>query len=84
MPFVISTFVAGVMLAGGLPAGPSDLLAPLDSESVPAWSPPPAPTRGLRFFTPAEPKDWRQLNRDVTPSVKTRPMDAMPGMGAGS
>jgi len=74
----------GLVMAGGMPDGPSDLLAPADPARETHWSPPVSPTTGLYPFMPVDPKDWRQMNRAVAPAPEKSPngeMPDMPGMG---
>jgi hypothetical protein len=57
----------GLSLSACAPAAPGWLLAPIDpGRGIQSMRPMPAAT-GLKDFKPAGPKDWRTLNREVTP-----------------
>lgn len=69
------------LAASGCVSDASMLLAPADPHIATRWMPPPSPVAGLKRFTPADPKDWRDLNRDANPQSG---MDGMSGtMGGG-
>jgi len=84
MAKIILAALTGLVMAGGMPDAPSDLLAPADPARETNWSPPASPTTGLYPFMPVDPKDWRQMNRDVAPVPEKSSkggMSDMPGMG---
>jgi hypothetical protein len=76
--------LAGLAMAGCMPEPPSSLLAPADPALQTRRLQPTAPTTGLKPFLPADPKDWQELNKSVTPAPAPGPngrMPDMPGIG---
>ena len=71
--------LVGVLSATFAVADPSYPLAADDPANGSGWRPPSSPTAGLKAFSPAETKDWLQLNKDVTPSGASA--GGMSGMG---
>ena len=73
--------LAGLAFGSPCVADPAALLAPDDPSYSSGWRVPASPMAGLKAFSPAETKDWLQLNRDVTPSGTSS--GGMAGMGGG-
>ena len=61
--------------------GPSTLLDPANPHIATHHRVAGSVTAGLRPFTPADPKDWRLLNKGVSPDAGGQSgMSGMPGM----
>ncbi len=82
MRFFIFVLVSALGTSAGL-ADPSGLLAPDNPQIASGWRPPRSAVHGIETFTPVEPKDWIQLNKDVSPKSGPDGMSGMKGMGEG-
>lgn len=62
-------------------ADPTGLLAPDDPTIGSGWHVSTSPLHGVERFAPAEPKNWIELNKAITPKVGGAGMSNMSGMG---
>lgn len=74
------TIAAAFGLVTTCAPGPTTLLDPANPHIATHRTAPGPVTVGLRPFTPADPKDWRLLNKDVSPAGGGNGGMSMPGM----
>ena len=74
----LPTLAIGLASATPCLADPASLLAPDNPSYSSGWHAPASPTAGFKAFTPAQPQDWLQMNKNVTPSGSS--MGGMSGM----
>lgn len=74
------TIAAAFGLASACAPGPSTLLDPANPHIAAHPTVPASVTAGLRPFMPADPKDWRHMNKDVSPAGGGHGGMSMPGM----
>ncbi|MDE4915896.1 hypothetical protein PQI07_35520 [Methylobacterium sp. 092160098-2] len=79
-----AALAAVLPLAGCMPAAvPAGLILPSDPD-VPVRTPRYGKvTRGVKDFGVVEPKDWRDLNRQVAPKAGSGGMEGMPAWTVG-
>ena len=81
----LPTLAIGLALATPCLADPGSLLSPDNPSYSSGWHAPASPTAGLKAFSLAQPKDWLQMNKNVTPSGSSMGgMSGMPGIKGGN